>query len=230
MRNLLKVALVLSALAPASAFAQGQLRYDGDVSSNGTLGGASVGPYQGDLSGFSPTFADDSNVILWCVDWNHAAPTQQTWDTYAATAFNGGDFSATRAASAYKYQKAAWLIEQYEANVSGYTAKNVQGSIWRLFSNNAPSSGYQNLLGLVPTNVTLTKDWFVLTDVVDCTDYRRGKCKSWENDNQEFLYSRTRPVGPPTPPFSVTPEPSTYVLMASGLLALGVASRRRRTT
>ena len=124
MRNLLKVALVLSALAPASAFAQGQLRYDGDVSSNGTLGGASVGPYQGDLSGFSPTFADDSNVILWCVDWNHAAPTQQTWDTYAATAFNGGDFSATRAASAYKYQKAAWLIEQYEANVSGYIAKN----------------------------------------------------------------------------------------------------------
>jgi len=126
----------------------GNVDFNGDISSNGTVGNFAVGPYQATLDGFNlqfgvPGTTSIQNAIIWCVDWNHFANPAN--DSYYATAFstnrNGvvgnGDFSRTRRGNQNEYRKAAWLIEEYNPDVAnvgpGFNAENIQGTIWNMF-------------------------------------------------------------------------------------------------
>lgn len=211
---------VLAALAFATSTAQAQAPVAGNfqwVSNGGsgqTLATKAVGPYTANLTGFTSAFTDRTNAPVWCVDFAHNTGT--TVDTYYATALSGTDFTKTlnyvtvgnnSATAKLNYQKAAWLIEQYDAGVANFSAINVQGTLWELFNPGNITGGYTNLLSSVPGSFTLKKTWFVMSDKIDGS----------EITNQEFLYSST-----------VTPEPSTYLLMAVGLGGVGLAVRRRR--
>jgi hypothetical protein len=213
------VAVVASlSLAASTASAQAPVAGNFQWTSNGgtgqTLATKAVGPYVANLSGFTGAFTDRTNAPVWCVDFAHNTGT--TVDTYYATALAGTDFSKTlnyvtmgnnSASAKTNYQKAAWLIEQYDAGVANFSAINVQGTLWELFNPGNITGGYTNLLSSVPGSFTLKKTWFVMSDKIDGT----------EITNQEFLYSST-----------VTPEPSTYLLMAVGLGGIGLVVRRRR--
>jgi hypothetical protein len=252
----LAVGLALPAVASAQAPVSGSLKYNGDVSANGTVAGAAVGPYSADLKTYGSYFADLNNVMIWCVDWSHVAPATSVWDSYYATAFTGnglgrtgdGDFSNTRAyaglggTSAQRnagaedlYRRAAWLIEQYDPTKDGmvganlFNARNIQGSIWGLFGASI-AQGDLTYYGLnVASNVSLNRDWFVLSDNVECTMMYQGYCYGRESSNQEFMTS-FEPAQVFEIPTDVTtaPEPSTYALLGAGLLAMGVVARRRR--
>ncbi len=210
----LLASIAFAATAQAQAPVAGNFQWTSNGTSGQTLATKAVGPYRANLSGFTAAFTDRTNAPVWCVDFAHNTGT--TVDTYYATAIAGTDFSKTlnyvtmgnnSASAKVNYQKAAWLIEQYDAGVAGFTAINVQGTLWELFNPGNITGGYTNLLSSVPGSFTLKKTWFVMSDKIDGT----------EITNQEFLYSST-----------VTPEPSTYLLMGVGLGGIGLVARRRR--
>ena len=191
--------------ASAQAPVAGNFQWTSNGTSGQTLATKAVGPYRATMSGFTAAFTDRTNAPVWCIDFAHNTGIQV--DTYYATALSGTDFTKTLNGTKLTYQKAAWLIEQYDAGVANFTAINVQGTLWNLFNPGAVVGGYTDLLTSVPGTITLKKTWFVMSDKVD----------GGEITNQEYLYSST-----------VTPEPSTYLLMAAGLGVVGVMARRRR--
>ena len=97
---------------------------------------------------------------------------------------------------------------------------DVQGTIWKMMSGIAVA-GFTDRSSLVADvgSLTLTREWFVLSDMEtnnQCTRFQ-SNCAS----HQEFMTSRELAS-------VTTPEPSTYVLMAAGLLSMGLVARRRR--
>jgi hypothetical protein len=224
LRTIAAALTLIASTASAQAPVLGTVTFTGDQSNNGTLAGYNVAPYLANLSGFNAQMgvagtATLTNAIIWCVDFTHF--TNSNPDAYFSTAFSSntggivgnGDFSETRANSQAKYQQAAWLIEQYDPTKDGltgnvYNAKNIQGTIWNIFGAGISTSQFTTLA--IGDYTNLTRDWYVLSD-----NDERG-----EASNQEYLTSTAR---------TTVPEPSTYLLMGSGLLALGVVSRRRRS-
>lgn len=223
LKSIAAVVMLTAANLSAQAPVLGTLQYTGDLSNNGAVNGADVGPYTANLTGYNAQFglpaaspATLVDYLVWCVDWDHY--TTGSVDSYYSTAFQtniggiagNGDFSKTLQNDENKYRTAAWLIEQYYANAAGFTAVNVQGTIWNLMG--ASLSGFTDLSGLVPVSFSLTQNWYVLSDAVVAGQGHQ------QTPHQEYLTSVARPQ---------VPEPSTLVLLASGIFALGVASRRR---
>ncbi len=205
---------ILSGVLSSAASAQvlGTLTFQGDLSANGQIAGVEVGPYRADRAGFAPLLADASNTPVWCLDFARTAPPVAAPYAYWATPILSADLThIARPADLVTYQRAAWLVEQQLAGVSGFTALDVQGTIWRLFDPGAPATGYTDLSGLLPLNpLPLAREWFILTEQGD------PECRSC-TAHQEFLV-----------PVNTVPEPSTILLTAAGGLAIAAVTRRRR--
>lgn len=222
----MKSLAVATMLSAASLSAQspvlGTVTFKGDIGNNGSVGGSPVGPYKADLTGYNAQFglpaapATLADYIVWCVDKSHLVSNSA--DSYYSTAFSSntggiigdGDFSQTRQNNEFKYQQAAWLIEQYSASSPIFNAVNIQGTIWSLMGSSV--TGFTDLTGYIPVGFTLTRDWYVLSDAaVPGTNDNETK-------HQELIASVVRrPV----------PEPSTIILLAGGIATLCIVRRRK---
>ncbi|HWH53471.1 MAG TPA: PEP-CTERM sorting domain-containing protein [Gemmatimonadaceae bacterium] len=205
----LAVAGSLALTAPASAQTTFKFLNGGTV----TAFGFYVGPYNG-LMGDPPT-----PVVLNCVDFFHDVVNNEVWTANLTNLGTGiGVGSVTRNSSLQLYQEAAWLTTQYPTNptttAQRQTVADIQATMWDLFpipsgysAPPTPTSSYW--LGQAQANYgSIDYSNFWVVTAVNKDDPASA---------QEFIMRTT-----------TTPEPSTIVLLLTGLGLVGLVAWRRR--
>ena len=211
----LLAALVLAVAAVPAAAQTETLKFTNAGST--TWNGVYVGPYQAKVL----SEPGQPTIDVFCVDYQHHVSMNQVWDATFSNVM--GDLGNTRAGLTYgqaaareMYQQAAFLTTMYASNPANTAAIN--SAIWNIFNSASPdksgtgvtSSAYWATYA-ANNYATAGLDYHTFAVVTD-VNFRQG-------GTQEFLTNVT-----------ATPEPSTYLLMASGLAGLaGVGYRRRRS-
>jgi len=142
-----------------------------------------------------------------CTDKANSIALPATYSAWATPLLNNTDMSRTRlgAGSLATYLANANLGSQLFAGSTAPSTDALQNQIW---ANAAATPGSPSLNFLL-ANFN-PGGWYVITETVAVGKLRGGK--------QELLAFRA----------NVVPEPSTYLLMGTGLLGLAVVARRRR--
>jgi hypothetical protein len=187
-----------------------------------TAFGYYVGPFSGTL------MSDPSKptIDLFCLDVMNAVTWGQQWAAKFTNLGPGLNLTATRGGSANEtnYKKAAWLITQYDTHNTSYYA-GIQSAIWNLFNPGTPNGGtnvndsHTEAYWLAQANI------FANSAAYNTFDYSRFTVVTDVNAAgkkvggvQEFI-TRSH----------VTPEPETYLLMATGLIGvIGIVGLRGR--
>ena len=165
--------------------------------------GYQVGPYTGLLGAGSSA----QSLFIYCVDVAHTVTPGQQWEVNLTNLGTGvGIGTNTRSGNLTAYRQAAWLTTQYALHPDA--TADIQATIWNLFgaaAGIAPSSNYW-FLEAQNNYASLDYSGFLVATDVNM---------ALEASAQEFILA--------------TPEPSTVILLATGLLGvLGVAARGRR--
>lgn len=185
-----------------------------------TWGGVYLGPYVGSFA------STDQRFAIYCVDYVHHASSQYVNTTSLASGQTDADMGNTllgTATGSYStYQQAAYLSSLFESwddfDEAGRDSDRrtiwsaLHAAIWKLTSNENLGGGdtewwRDEFLALAAQNAggSSSDGWYVLSAKGDY-------------NGQEFLIQTAS-----------VPEPTTLLLMATGLLMIAVVTWRRRT-
>jgi hypothetical protein len=199
----------LALAAPASAQTTFKFLNGGTV----TAFGFYVGPYNG-VMGTPP-----APVVLNCVDFFHDVVVGEVWTANLTNLGTGiGVGTTTRNSSLQLYEEAAWLTTQYPGNpttaADRQTVADIQATMWDLFpipsgysAPPTPTSNYWLTQAQANYNTIDYSDFWVVT----ATDMSNPASA------QEFVIRTT-----------TTPEPSTIILLMTGLGFIALVAWRRR--
>jgi hypothetical protein len=186
---------------------------DPDATPAYTNENATIDPYKGTRNG--------NPVILWCVDPDHGVGT--TWPVYVSQL--GGDLSNTflfqalgQAGATTTYREMAWLITQLAAASSTTTKQELQAAIWLI------AEGVTGEDGDFKVNVSLSNTTFWGDVNADITNAQKPHVLTsgfeiltdTQGLNQEYMV--------------ITPEPSTFLLLGAGLIAVILFAQRKRAS
>ena len=197
--------------------------------------GTVVGPYKGVLlsSPTTPAFT------MYCVDFEHyVLGGSDGWEINASNLADGSDVSQTFGESLFlktasqarlDYQKAAFLSSLFATNTSDWAG--IHGAIWTL---TRPGSGYKFTYSSAAID-----SWLGVVNTAYLTSIASGGAGSvWDGFDFQNWHVMT-PTGlnaegghvPLSQEFlvhtAVVPEPQTYILLLSGLVAIFFVARRR---
>ena len=174
-----------------------------------TLTGAatgSTGPYQLNLNGTTP-------VNLFCLDDFRTVSIGETWNV---TVENGADFLTTNTHSSdFKYEEEAYIYSMLGvSNGHGHTynATDIQEALWYIFDNSEKTDSYANTLLSNAAGFHYTSSF--LDDYSFYIPTGHGN-----NLPQEMIGTAIDPAP--------TPEPSSLLLLGSGLVGMAGVVRRK---
>jgi hypothetical protein len=190
---------------------------------NSVYGGVYVGGYNGGLSGgnLPGVIAADATLAnaFWCLDFNgtFGAGTPVTVTSFAQLiALNSGLTSQlTNIAKAVQYGGLGTTPQSEDAAIHKF--------VWSQFSGvpvNATWNALTTPTGIVSQNVNLSEFFLVDFDGITNGPFTLG-------GKQELAFRSVQGGNLET---NVVPEPSTYLLMASGLAGLAFIRRRKTVT
>lgn len=163
--------------------------------------GPSAGPYQATLNG--------NSITMVCVSVNRLVTEGQTWQVTINELTSAGVENAMYGAQAnalLKYQQAAWLTDQLSLHTD--EQGDIQKAIWNIF------------------NPSLTPDtegsnaWLVLAQNQNFDGYDFSKFR--------ILTPLDRTRRGPQENLTTVPEPTTMLLLGTGLAAVAAKLRRKR--
>lgn len=201
------LALLLATLSTALPAMAGSVNVQITGVGGANQGGVYVAPYYLSIN-HQPTFA------VMCDDFSHEVTIGESWSGHISTF---ADLSNTRfgSADAQQYNEAAWLYTKFMANPG--QAGDINFALWALFTPSTTSSSgytsgaatwYSDALAWYAAGGENTFNFYGFTIITP--DNLTGS-----NSPQEFLS------------YSPTPEPSTLLLLCTGLLSLGSFGRKR---
>lgn len=199
MKRLLLLPALLALIFVASSAAQADPLTLVSVGTN-TFRGTSAGPYDALLNG--------SPITIVCLSFDRHVQVGQTWQVAINSLDASGVANALFGAqpnALLNYQRAAWLYDQMLATPN--EASSIQGAIWNIFNASTPDTGASNRWFSMALNANLVGYDFSRFRILTPTD--RG-----EHGPQETM--------------TTVPEPTTMLLLGSGLLGAAASARKRR--
>jgi hypothetical protein len=193
--------------------------------------GVFSGPYMGTLFD-NPSSITGPQITLYCVDKLHSVNSSvPAWEVDVTSLDGTGAMTNTRlgdvSGSLFRYRQAAYLASMFSTTYAS-SPENwdaVHAAIWKITSGYSAGS---HELSLITSLVTQSQEaveagftghgWYVMTDrsAGNLMDATGGLVSSnYVGGTQEFLVR------------TVAPEPETYVLLLSGLVAILFVARRR---
>jgi hypothetical protein len=170
-----------------------------------------IGPYQMQLNG-------KSNVDLFCLDDFRTITQGESWQVNVVS---GDQYYTTNTHSTnFKYEEEAYIysmLGQKDSKGHTYNTTDVQDALWYIFDHGADTNKWADALIDQAGDFNYTKDFLSNYNFYIPTDW------SWAYGQPQDMIG----AAPNDPPPAATPEPSTLLLMGSGLVgAVGVMRRR----